>query len=143
MYLGIDPGKTIGYAKVVVEGSRLVSIMVSQERREDWSSFGSKPLNLVNDCDVLVIEDFVGSGHRSKESNLVLKMIGAFQLAGLAKGKIVLVQAPASRRKYLKTSEKLYKQHTGYPICHHGRDALAHVLKALAGEGLNPKGWVD
>lgn len=142
-YLGIDPGKTIGYAMVTFKDGKLLSLLVNQERREDCKAFQSVPLSLVEGCDVLAIEDFVGSGHRSKESNYVLKMIGAFEVVGLMEGKDVLVQAPASRRKYLKLAEALHAKVTGCAICRHGKDALAHALRAIvATEDFHPSEWL-
>ena len=142
-YLGIDPGKTIGYAKVSFEGSSLVEVLVSQERRDDWSTFESYPLGLVSSCMVLVIEDFVGAGHRSKESNLVLKMIGAFELTAKQEGLEYVLQPPVVRKKYLKLAEDLYRQEFGREVCNHGKDAFAHVLKAIAArEKFSPREWL-
>lgn len=144
-YLGIDPGRTIGYARLEVARDEssgafvLTDIEVGQERREDWSSFDSYPLGLVSDCDVVAIEDFVGSGHRSSESNFVLKMIGAFEVVTLLTEGKPLIQAPAKRRKYLKLAERLYEKLKGKKPPKHGHDALAHALKAIAVEqGIHP-----
>lgn len=143
-YLGIDPGRTIGYAVVHVEkeddGFKITKLEVGQERQEDWKTYDSYPLTLVSEVDLMAIEDFVGAGIRSNESNHVLKMIGAFELIAKMNSIKVLVQAPAKRRKYLKVAEKLYKKHFGRNPPGHGQDALAHALKAIAVEqGIHPE----
>lgn len=142
-YLGLDPGLTIGYAIVGVdtETGDLVELTVGQQKTADWKCFATKPWNLIPDVDAVIIEDFVGSGYRSVQSNHVLKQIGAFESFGKYLNKEVVVQAPKMRRKFLAWAKMIYKQETGFKVCRHGHDALAHAFKTIAGEIVHPRTW--
>lgn len=135
--LAIDPGLTIGWCYLVVKGLEVVELIVSEHRTEGIA-FGSDPMSFLQKAklDVLVIEDFVGSGPRTKESCYTLKMIGAFEQVGRSRGLEVAIQTNIMRKPWLKDGVKLHRAlKSGKYPCHHGKDALAHALRYLKNQG--------
>lgn len=143
--LSIDPGLTIGWCFLAIEGQKVLDLLVSEYRTEGIA-FGSDPMVRLQSggFDVLVIEDFVGSGPRTKESCYTLKMIGAFEQVALSQGIEVAIQTNIMRKPWLKDAVKLHREWNNdrYP-CHHGKDALAHALRYLKNQGppWENKGW--
>lgn len=137
-FLGLDPGKTIGYAVLKIDGIDLESIEVGQQRVEDYDLFKSKIPKLIAEVDVVAVEDFIGAGIRSTDASNVLKQIGAICFAAKTLGKTLYVQRNKQRLKYLKLGVDLYEESSGSKPCHHGKDALAHALKAI-GLDFHPK----
>lgn len=133
--LALDPGLTTGFALIKFDPRTmdLISLQVSQERKEDAKAWGSKPMDILisEKPNFLVIEDFIGAGPRTKESNYVLKMIGAYEAMGSKLGAEVSVQANSMRRPFLKGGVNFYRSLKGTNPCHHGKDALAHGLRFL------------
>lgn len=135
--LALDPGLTIGFASFVmdVETFQLKELVVSEERTEDAKPWGTAPMNIiVNGIDYLVMEDYIGGGPRTKESNYVLRQIGGFESVAASKGIPLKMQINAMRRPFLKEGAAFYKALKGRPACHHGKDALAHGLRWLQDE---------
>lgn len=135
--LAIDPGKTIGYALAETDGTTLWVIEVSQFVTEDWNPVGSKPFDYMAlyQPDIVRIEDFVGNGVRSSESNHVLKMIGGFKSAADTRGIEFKQCAPGTRMKYLKKGGDAYTEATGKVLPIHAKDAWAHLLRECADLG--------
>lgn len=116
--LAIDPGGTTGLARVSLRG-RLIS------------SIGTKKFEtiigyiLLTSPSVVIIEDFIGSGPRTKEAIMVLKLIGKIEGACLVFGFPVVMQNPQTRKPYLSIIEET--------ITVHEKDAFAHALAYLDG----------
>ena len=126
-----DPGITTGYARVAVN-----------ERRDSnvapFSIFRAEPLLLKPQIDqtlasyeddVRIVEDFVGSGHRTPEAIHTLKLVGYLQHTPNPWGTTV-VQAPQRRKAFVSEAARLMEE-GGFPESRHAADALAHILYYL------------
>lgn len=134
--LAIDPGLTVGYSILEVEGDDVIDLLVEQERTNE-KPYGTEPMRLLAEAgvDVLVMEDFVGAGYRTKESSYTLKMIGGFEFAAMERGIPVVMQTNIMRKAWIKDATALYRVWKEVLPCHHGKDALAHALRYLKGLG--------
>ena len=135
--LAIDPGKTTGFAFAEVsEDSIKISIVDQDYTGEDWNPYGTRVMNLMDEADCVVIEDFVGNKPMRKEFCNTLKIIGAFKLRADQLGIHIEQVAPGVRMKYLKRGELA----TGRELIHHGKDAWAHLLRECARRGIDYTG---
>lgn len=133
--LSVDPGKTIGYAVANVSKDGIEILEVEQHVTPDWNPEGTPPMLWVFKVDLLVIEDFVGNGPRTSESCHTLKMIGAFKYQADALSVPVKQKAPGVRIRHVKRGEEA----TGRTLCHHGKDAWAHLLRECEDLGIDYK----
>lgn len=135
--LAIDPGKTIGFALAELYSDKLVINDIGQHLVSDWNPYNSLPMYLVGLCNVLRVEDFVGNGVRSKESNHVLKMIGAFKFRGNELEIQVVTPTPGTRTKFIKKGQEIHLKLTGKKLPVHALDAFAHLLKECEDRGVD------
>ena len=117
--LAIDPGGTTGLARVSLRG-KLISSM-STKKFETIIGYV-----LLTSPNVVIIEDFIGAGPRTKEAVQVLKLIGKIEGACHVFGFPVVMQNPQIRKPYrsLVVEQKLN-------ITTHEEDAYAHALAYL------------
>jgi hypothetical protein len=142
-FLAVDPGRTIGYARIHLYGNTITLLDVGQDqanivlhgkakKSERWYASESTPMTCLRTeslrPDVFQIEDFVGGGIRSSESSNVLRMVGAFCETATQHGVELRLVTPGERYPYFKKADELVKfTHAN----RHGRDALAHCLMAI------------
>ena len=122
--MAIDPGYSTGAVIIGLDGNMVGGREIETEEEVlDWI-IGSRP-NLV------IIEDFVGAGPRTKEAITVLKFIG--KIIGLCYViRIpVVMQAPQVRIPLHHDAEELLPKGTSVHIV----DAFAHALAWLEREG--------
>jgi hypothetical protein len=126
-----DPGLTTGYALAdfaerddnPIVPFRLISAYpldspadVVRKANESWA-------------DIIVVEDFVGSGPRTREATHTLKLVGYLQYFNITHftSKTILHQ-PQWRKGYVALAEQVLREH---PLCQynkHAADALAHIF---------------
>lgn len=137
--LAIDPGKTIGYAygQLNKTENTLTIIEVSQQKTEDWNPYDTEPCLWLSSGDVSIcrIEDFVGNGVRTVESNHTLKMIGGFRMLADDLDVEFKQCAPGTRMKYVKKGAEAYELAMGVALPIHAKDAFAHLLRECADLG--------
>ena len=120
--IGIDPGKTSGVA--FVDGcSGSVDIITCGDYDTRDSLYATiRHLVTVYHVDMVVIEDFIGSGPRTPAAILTLKLIGFLEGMLTELDITHRLQPPQWRKPFLREA----KEFEGVP--HHSRDALAHAL---------------
>lgn len=119
--IAVDPGLTIGVAEVRV-GARGERNVVQTFQTDD-------PLAATNSicrADVVVVEDFVGGGPRTKEAIHTLKVCGFVEWYARLLGVTVVLRQPQFRLH--KVTEATALVGPGAP---HAVDALAHALSYL------------
>ena len=118
-FLAIDPGGTTGLARVSLRGSLLSSITTTKFE----TIIGYLLLTSPN---VVIVEDFIGAGPRTREAIQVLKLIGKIEGVCHIFGFPVVMQNPQMRKPYLAVirEQKL-------SITTHEKDAYAHALAYL------------
>jgi hypothetical protein len=131
MYIAAyDPGLTTGYARVAINEPverhggdvvpfRIVSAMALMFKEQIDAT-------LTQMDNVRIVEDFVGSGHRTVEAIHTLKLVGYLQNRPNPFGEIVM-QTPQRRKAFVKVAAQLMEK-GGFPASRHAADALAHIL---------------
>ncbi len=119
--LGIDPGESTGLALCSFSGALIKTHTV---KTLDYIAGFLEYKNLSQ----VVIEDFIGSGPRSREAIQVLKLIGAIEGICFIKKLPLAIQAPQQRKPYLAKARVLAEQQSKSL---HEIDAIAHVLAYL------------
>jgi len=117
---GIDPGRTTGL--VVCDVSGVVIQALDVRDRESLVEFLT-----THNPDVLVVEDFLGSGPRSADAIYTLKMLGFIEGCSHYLGMFHVMQPPQWRRAFLDKAQLVFPYHKQ----RHCKDALAHVLAYL------------
>ena len=131
--VGIDPGGTTGLAVVSYNKRR------NKYRLECYDQINGYELVYKNvpaqdyvkrllshQPNLVVIEDFIGGGYRSTDSNDTTKLVGFFVGSAIANGIPAVLQVPKRRRPFVQLAkasiDKRFK---------HSADAYAHVLYYL------------
>jgi hypothetical protein len=132
--LALDPGKTCGVAWVDTETGGHNALQMDHGDLVNYVGavllIGFTPSEELWQPDVLIIEDYIGSGPRDKWSKLTLLAIGRAQACAELAGVPWEMQTPQVRRPWLEEAKK-----NGYPK--HATDALAHALaKKWKGQAL-------
>lgn len=120
--LAIDPGMTTGLALVSFQG---VLLHVTTDNFKTFEGVAHYILD--NTIDVVVIEDFIGAGPRTKEAIFVLKLIGKIEGVCYTQGIPVVMQNPQVRKPYMLMVRNNLKK----AISKHEEDAYAHALAYL------------
>lgn len=122
--LGVDPGRTTGVAlgEFNNEGE------LWRHREFEIMSLDKlvKFIQSINPTKI-VVEDFVGAGPRTKDSNNVHQLIGAVRGTAVILGIPCHVAVPQRRLPFLVPARKLLVK-SGGKQSPHKEDALAHVL---------------
>lgn len=121
--MAIDPGITTGIAIVDLTGSIVGSCLNTSVIDVMGSIVSTKP-------DLVIIEDFVGAGPRSKESIFVLKLIGMVLGVCFIEKIPYVVQVPQIRVPYVSVAKEMGEGRSRHII-----DAYAHALAWLAKPG--------
>lgn len=118
--IAVDPGYSTGVVAIDLEGGIVAGRVI------EINNALEELLNLVdeNETRLVIVEDFVGAGPRTKEAIFVLKLIGAIRGACYVKKIPFLVQVPQKRIPYVPDA----KRHAAPGTSRHIIDALAHVL---------------
>lgn len=119
--LAIDPGKSIGvaYVSYLANEGKLEITTKTVFSFEDFFDYFKRIFP-----DVVVIEDFIGAGPRTKEAIMVLKLIGKIEGICFLLKTPVIIQNPQMRKPYLFKVQK----HLKSIVSKHEEDALAHAL---------------
>lgn len=121
-----DPGRTTGYAQVAfgkqgADGVRpLLTVFTKQLASVDEVR---DQMMLTRMADVIIVEDFIGSGPRTADAVFTLKLVGLLEYG--FPNTTVIMQNPQRRKPFVSIArEMLNAQHKD----RHGADALAHIL---------------
>jgi hypothetical protein len=123
--IAIDPGLTIGLASVEVFGGTL-SIDVHQTadvlEAENWIE-----RHMCWDP-VILVEEYVGSGHLTKEAKHTVEVLGFFKY--LFNGHPMNFPVPQARKAHVSEAQHFITE-LGVTEGPHNADALAHALAYL------------
>lgn len=119
MLVAIDPGRTTGIAITADNG-----YLIEWKTTMSMDTLVALVDDLKESVDVVVIEDFIGAGKRSKDGAFTLKLIGAVWAVCLLDELPFVVQVPQTRVPFLALAKSLAPK----DIIIHGLDAYAHAL---------------
>ena len=126
-----DPGLTTGYALADFggrDGSNVVPFHLLDAGHTEYigvtinRAWHFRP-------DVLIVEDFIGAGQRTREAILTLKLVGALQFLEYSSDawKTVMHQ-PQWRKGYVAAASDLLRSHPTLTYNKHAADAVAHLF---------------
>lgn len=121
--LAVDPGATTGLAVASQAGLLYRSQVAPHEVAKRVRSL--LPAYLPQ---IIVVEDFVGGGPRTKWAKLTLEVIGRCLAVAELYAVPVKRQAPQLRKAFLSEAKRLV---AGKHADRHAADALAHALRYL------------
>lgn len=127
MIISIDPGYTTGVA-IVSPGGELISSRLFEKK----DALDILYLIRTKQPSVIIIEDFVGSGPRTKEAIFVLKLIGSVIGVSYLEPVAVILQVPQFRKPLVSEAEALAPAGTSKHII----AAYAHALAWLEKEAV-------
>jgi hypothetical protein len=117
--LAVDPGITTGIAFISETGELLQAGTATYEETLDR-------VHAQQDC-IIVVEDFIGAGPRTKEAIFVLKLIGGIVAICHVDSLRCIIQAPQVRIPFVPEA----KDRAGLKVSKHAIDAYAHGLAFL------------
>jgi len=129
MMISIDPGITTGL--VIAKFSSMTDIkpVVAIDSRDI-----SVIIDTVNSyiethgAEVIIVEDFVGSGFRSKDTKATIELLGFVKsYYGIIMEQLVVVQQPQFRKHCYNESKTILSKHKINKV-HHAKDAFAHLI---------------
>lgn len=128
LLISIDPGVTIGLViAIMTPNKNLLPLEVYDSR--DLCKVLSSVDTVVNShgAEVVIVEDFVGGGFRSKETKQTIELLGFVKVYyGVVMEQKVVVQQPQFRKHCYNESCSILKER-GYKV-HHAKDAFAHLI---------------
>jgi hypothetical protein len=126
----VDPGRTIGLARVPTTSSAPLSAPRAEQLTDPMEAFKllvswyrEWPLSMI------IVEDYVGGGVQSSDGLYTAKLTGFFYYAGLVQGLPVQLRVPQKRLAGLSRAKQ-----DNYPV--HATDALAHCYAEIRRERL-------
>ena len=119
---GIDPGVTTGCV--------LVELLEGQVRVIEHRQIKALPvlmawLHSLPEMGAVIVEDYIGSGHRHSYTIVTIQVIGAIKGWAAMHAQPLTMETPQKRKPFVKAARKaLNVKHAD----RHAADALAHVL---------------
>lgn len=132
--IAVDPGETVGWAVASLSDEfKPQEIGAGQSLADDWEDWCS--LNVIADC-LLVVEKFTITARTAQMSQQprALEVIGVMRYLARRSGAQFHMQTPSAAKKFASDAQ-LRKVGLWKPGQDHARDAIRHLLLAIATHG--------
>lgn len=131
LVVAFDPGLTTGYALADFGGRDGSNVVPFHLLEAGSTEYIGVTLNkaLYYNPDVLIVEDFVGAGQRTREAIHTLKLVGALQFLEYTTDRWrTVVHQPQWRKGYVAAASDLLRSHPTIKYNKHAADAVAHLF---------------